>query len=175
MKIKKISNLLIIGIILIILIGIITVCSKNFFDKRKPNVEKNELETVRSGDKELNLTEQTSIDDKSSSSITPYTFKIENKGNTKEIYEIVYEDFVSDDGKEHLNRDVLKYQLKSGDNVIKEGNLIDIKDNIITKEEINPKTIKKYELRIWVNESVPASEWVGKSYSYNILVNQISK
>ena len=174
MKIKRASVVVVIGIILVLSITLIAIRSKNFFDKRRPDVEKNELKTVRSGDQQLNLTEQKPVDDKSSGSITPYKFKIENNGNTKESYNIVYEDFVSDDGKEHLGREVLKYQLKSGDTVIKEGNLIDIKDNIITKEEINPKTIKKYELRIWVDDKVPASEWVGKSYSYNVLVNQVS-
>lgn len=103
-----------------------------------------------------------------------YIFEIKNNGNTKEKYEIVYEDFVSDDGKEHLDRTHLKYQLKSGDNVIKEGNLIEIKDNIIATDEIDAKTNKKYKLYIWVDSKIPSSEWADKSYSYNVFVRQKS-
>lgn len=168
------SIILVLGITLIVSIVAITTFSKNFFDNRKPKV-KNELKVKRGGDQQLNLTEQTPVSDKSVDSIAPYSFEINNKGNTKELYDIMFEDFVSDDGKEPLGRAVLKYQLKSENKIIKEGNLIDVQENVIAKEEIAPKTNKKYELRIWVDEKVPASEWVGKSYSYNVYVEQINK
>lgn len=150
-------------------------CREKLFKTEKIQTKNNELKVKLSNDTILDLTKNNSTNQTKDNKDMSYFFEIKNNGTTKEKYEIVYEDFVSDDGKEHLDRTYLKYQLKSGDNVIKEGNLIDIKDNIIAIDEILAKTNKKYKLYIWVDSKIPSSEWVDKSYSFNAFVRQISK
>ena len=171
----KKRDLLIGAVVLILLIILLAFYSRDYFNSHTPKVGENKLKIELSGDQVLNLTDKTPVDENNIDSVVPYIFKVKNNGNTKEKYEIGFEDFASDDGKEHLDRTYLKYQLKSDSNIIKSGKLTDIKNNIITKDEINPKTTKKYELRIWVDASISTSEWFGKSYSYNVMVNQMSK
>lgn len=171
MKNKK--NLLLLGgVVLVIVVLIVFNTLRN--NKNNPALIKAEKHTdvkaKLSNDQALDLTEQSGVNETNVNGIKPYTFEAKNTGDIKETFEIVYEDFVSDDGKEHLDRTYLLYQLKSGNDIIVQGKLIDVQDNILAKEEIDAKTTKKYELKVWVDPSIPTSEWVGKSYSYNVFV-----
>ncbi len=170
---KKGLFLLVGGIILIVSIFLISFYSWNFFNKRKPNVDLNTLEIVLSDEGSVNLENQTPVDDTTGKAITPYLFKVINKSDVKAKYQLLIEDYVSDASTELLSRNYLKYELKQDGIIVKTGNLSEISNNILDENTISSKEEKKYELRIWVNETVQADNWVGKSYNYNIKVNPI--
>ena len=170
---KKWLLLLISGIVLVVAIFLITFYSWGYFNQRKPKVDLNTLEIVLSDDGEVNLKEQTPTEDNKSDDIIPYNFKVTNKSDTKAKYQILLEDFISDDSNALLSRNVLKYELKKDGVTIKSGDLSSIKNNILNENSINAKEEDKYELRIWVNNDVSASEWVGKTYNYNVKVKPL--
>lgn len=170
---KKNLFLIIGGIVLIVSIFLISYYSLTFFNKRKPKVDLGTLEIVLSDEGNVKLNEQTPISDKDGSEIAPYIFKVTNKGNEKAKYQLLIEDFVSDASKEILNRQYLKYELKLDGVVIKTDKLSNVENNIIDERKINVSEEKKYELRVWIDETVDTSNWVGKTYDYNIKVNPI--
>lgn len=171
---KRMLILLVTGVVLAVAIFLIAFYSWGYFNKRKPNVSNDGLNIVLSDNQSLDLTEQSPVDSSSINNVTPYVFSVKNDSTSVGKFEILLEDFISDDGKQLLSRNILEYQLKSESSIIKSGKLKDIENNIITIDEVLAQSSKKYELRIWVSADTPASEWVGRSYSYNVKVNQIS-
>lgn len=171
---KKGLFLLVGGIILVVSIFLISFYSWDYFNRnRKPKVDLNNLEIILSDEGSVNLKEQTPVDDTSGKAITPYLFKVVNKSNVKAKYQLLIEDYVSDSTTELLSRNYLKYELKQDGILIKSGKLSEINNNIIDTNSISSQEEKKYELRIWVDESANATDWVGKSYNYNIKVNPV--
>lgn len=171
---KRTMILLLSGIVLVVSIFLISFYSWEYFNKRKPNLSGSKLEIVLSDDQELDLADQAPVDNNSASTVTPYVFSVKNSGKSTGKYEILLEDFISDGGDQLLSRSVLDYQLKSGGVIVSSGKLGDIKNNILITGEINPETSRKYELRIWVRDNTPTDDWVGRTYNYNVKVNQIS-
>lgn len=170
---KKGLFLLVGGIVLIVSIFLIFFYSWNYFNKREPKVNLNTLEIVLSDDGNVDLKDQTPVNDDSGKSVKPYSFRVVNKSNVKAKYQLLIEDYISDDTKELLSRNYLKYELKQDGIVIKSGKLSEINNNILDADNISSQEEKKYELRVWVDESANATDWVGKSYNYNVRVNPV--
>lgn len=170
---KKGLFLLVGGIVLIVSIFLISFYSWNYFNKREPKVNLNTLEIVLSDDGNVDLKDQTPVNDDSGKSVKPYSFRVVNKSNVKAKYQLLIEDYISDDTKELLSRNYLKYELKQDGIVIKSGKLSEINNNILDADNISSQEEKKYELRVWVDESANATDWVGKSYNYNVRVNPV--
>ena len=115
------------------------------------------------------------LDDETAKTITPYEFKVENNGDNDTTYNVLLEDgVISDDvnytNKELLSRNQLRYQLSLNGNVIKVGNLSDIKNNIIDTRNIAESSVNNYQLRIYVGESFQNTDWQNKYYHFNINV-----
>lgn len=170
---KRAIILLISGIVLIISIFLIAFYSWSYFNLRKPKVDLSTLEIVLSDTGKINLTEQAPTADSEVKSITPYKFKVANKGDVSTKYQVLLEDVISDNATTVLNRNFLKYELTQDGIVVKNGDLSSIKNNILDENTISAKEEKNYELRIWVKNNQPTSEWVGKTYSYNVRVNPV--
>ena len=162
------------GVVLLVSIFLLSYYSFLFFNTRKPSVDVHTLEIVLSDDGKVNLQEQQPLSDDQISSVVPYNFTVKNKGKTTAKYQLLIEDFVNDKSSSLLNRKYLNYQLSSNNIVLKQDNLSNVKNNILDTEILKPNEKKNYELRIWIAGNQNSSEWMGKSYSYNISVNPIT-
>ena len=69
-----------------------------------------------------------------------------------------------------LSKSQLEYQLSLNGEVIKQGMLTDIKNNILDTRVINPDKVNNYELRIYVSESAQITEWQNKYYHFNVKI-----
>ncbi len=170
---KKNTFFVVGGIILIVAIFLISYYSFMFFNSRQNKIDLSTLEISFSDNGNVNLTEQSPIDDTEIDNIKPYKFKVKNNGKQAVTYQLLIEDFVSDSNKELLSRKYLNYQLKLKDKVIKSGNLQNIKNNVLTTSILKSNFEDNYELKIWLNKKAESTEWLGKSYSYNISINPI--
>ena len=115
------------------------------------------------------------LDDETAKTITPYEFRVENNSTNDTTYNVLLEDTViSDDAnytnKELLSRNQLRYQLSLNGNVIKVGNLSEIKNNILDTRNIASSQVNNYQLRIYVGESFQNTDWQNKYYHFNINV-----
>ncbi len=162
------------GVVLLVSIFLLSYYSFLFFNTRKPSVDVNTLEIVLSDDGKVNLQEQQPLSSDQISSVIPYNFAVKNKGKTTAKYQLLIEDFVNDKSSSLLNRKYLNYQLSSNNIVLKQDNLSNVKNNILDTEILKPNEKKNYELRIWIAGNQNSSEWMDKSYSYNISVNPIT-
>ena len=115
------------------------------------------------------------LDDETAKTITPYEFKVENNSDSDAVYNVLLEDsIISDDAnyssKELLSRDQLRYQLSLNGNIIKTGDLNDIKNNILDTRNIAASQVNNYQLRIYVAESAQNTSWQNKYYHFDINV-----
>ena len=170
---KRIVVLVTSAIVLVVAVFLIAFYSWDYFNTRKPKTELNTLEIVLSDEGNVNLSEQSPTSEESATDIIPYIFKVVNKSDKSSKYQVLLEDYISDNTKSLLSRKVLRYELKQDGITIKTGSLSEIKNNILDQNNILAKEEKKYELRIWVDENVDSSDWVGKSYNYNVKVNPV--
>lgn len=162
------------GITLIVAIFLIAYYSFMYFSERQPKMEINTLEIVLSDEGKVNLTEQSPIDDSQSNTIEPYKFTVKNNGETTTIYQLLIEDFVTDKNTKLLSRKHLNYELVLNDVVIKKENLSKVENNILDTKTLAPNSENNYELRIWVTGDINSTEWMGKSYNYNVTINPIT-
>lgn len=163
------------GIILLIAIFLISYYSFLFFNSKQPKVDVNTLEIVLSDEGNIELNEQQPIDNNKTNTVVPYRFKIQNKSDNLVSYELLIEDFVSDSSKQLLSRQYLNYELSSDGLVLKSGNLSTIRNNILDTGVLKANSTKKYQLKVWVTGDINSTEWMGKSYNYNVSVNPIAK
>ena len=115
------------------------------------------------------------LDDETAKLLTPYEFSVENNGSGDALYNVLLEDaIISDDetysSKELLSRTQLKYQLSLDGQVIKQGNLKDIKNNILDTRTISSGKTNNYQLRIYVSEDAINTNWQNKYYHFNVNV-----
>lgn len=171
---KKNTNILIIGLlILIFIIILLSVFSFKIFQKK--NYIINGLEVVLSDENsKFNNIKLSPISDNNIENLKPYTFNVTNNSNKTINYEIIINDSNSNYKKNMLSRSQLKYQLKLNDNVISIGSLKDIKQNILCTSIIKLKSTDFYELRIWLDNSQIDSDWMNKYYNYNISIKSIN-
>ena len=121
-------------------------------------------------------TKAESLEDDNISHVPAYQFQIINTIDKKGKYNIYIEDLpvnmVSDGCTEEtlLDRSQLKYQLSLNGQVIKEGKMDTINDNILDSREIEPNTSNDYSLKIYIHDE--ATDWFGKHYHYKVSVNR---
>ena len=121
-------------------------------------------------------TKAESLDDDNLESVPSYDFKVTNTNNKKGKYNLYIEDLpvnLIDDGCTEntlLNRSQLKYQLKMNDEVIKEGYMESINDNILDSREIDANATNNYSLKIYIHDT--ALDWFGKHYHYKVTINK---
>lgn len=173
---KKIVLLLLAGVALFAFIFTTSILWYRFFYNDSTTGSNINSVNVQLGDN--NVIDESGLiplDDVTAKTITPYEFKVENNGNSAAIYNVLLEDsIISDDinysSKELLSRNQLRYQLSLNGNVIKVGNLSDIKNNIIDTRNIAASSVNNYQLRIYVGESFQNTDWQNKYYHFNINV-----
>lgn len=161
------------GVALMLAIFFIAYYSFMYFNKRQPKIDVNTLEIVLNDEGNVNLTEQSPIDDSQSNQVKPYKFKVKNNGKTTATYQLLIEDFVTDKSTELLSRKYLNYELVLNNVSIKKENLSLVKNNILDTKTLASNAENNYELRIWVTGDSNSSEWMGKSYNYNVTVNPV--
>ena len=115
------------------------------------------------------------LDDETAKSLTPYEFTVENNSENASTYNVLLEDsIISDDAtyssKELLSRDQLRYQLSLNGNVIKIGDLSDLKNNVLDTRNIAVGQTNNYQLRIYVAEDAASTAWQNKYYHFNVNV-----
>lgn len=161
------------GVALMLAIFFIAYYSFMYFNKRQPKIDVNTLEIVLNDEGNVNLTEQSPMDDSQSNQVKPYKFKVKNNGKTTATYQLLIEDFVTDKSTELLSRKYLNYELVLNNVSIKKENLSLVKNNILDTKTLAANAENNYELRIWVTGDSNSSEWMGKSYNYNVTVNPV--
>ena len=161
------------GVALMLAIFFIAYYSFMYFNKRQPKIDVNTLEIVLNDEGNVNLTEQSPMDDSQSNQVKPYKFKVKNNGKTTATYQLLIEDFVTDKSTELLSRKYLNYELVLNNVSIKKENLSLVKNNILDTKTLASNAENNYELRIWVTGDSNSSEWMGKSYNYNVTVNPV--
>lgn len=174
-KMKKNLFFVIGAVILVCAIFLIAYNSYLYFNSKKPKVEVNTLEIVLDDYGKINLNEQIPIDDSESNTVEPYKFIVKNKGNKSVNYELLIEDFVTDTKTGLLDRKYLNYELRLNNQVIKKDHLSNVKNNIIDTRSLSVNGENNYELRIWVNTDIKNTNWMGKTYNYNVSVNPRSE
>lgn len=162
------------GIVLLVAIFLLSYYSFLYFNNRKPAVSINTLEIELNDSGKVNLEEQQPLGNNQLDTVKPYKFKIKNRGKSISQYQLLIEDFVTDNSTKLLSRKYLNYQLSSNGTVVKTGNLAEIKNNILDKNILKANQEKSYELKIWVTGDIESTEWMGKTYSYTISVNPIT-
>lgn len=115
------------------------------------------------------------LDDETAKTLTPYEFSVKNNGSGDTIYNVLLEDsIISDDktysSKELLSRDQLKYQLSLNGQIIKQGRLNDIKNNILDTRSISSLQTFNYQLRIYVSQDAVNTNWQNKYYHFDVNV-----
>lgn len=115
------------------------------------------------------------LDDDTARTLAPYEFRILNTSDNDYIYDILLEDsIISDDAtyssKELLSRSQLRYQLTLNGDVIKTGNLSDIKNNILDTRVISASKTNNYQLRIYLAETAFDTNWQNKYYHFDVRV-----
>lgn len=148
-----------------------------FYDDATTNTtnDVNSLEVQIGKNNTINESGLIPLDDETAKNLTPYIFKVENTSDNDFTYNVLIEDaIISDDANysngELLSRSQLRYQLTLNGNLIKTGNLSDIKNNIIDTRNISAGQTNNYELRIYVAESSLNTNWQNKYYHFDIKV-----
>lgn len=173
---KKIVLLLLAGVALFAFIFTTSILWYRFFYNDSTTGSNVNSVNVQLGDN--NVIDESGLipfDDETAKTITPYEFKVENNSANDTTYNVLLEDgVISDDenytNKELLSRNQLRYQLSLNGNVIKVGNLSEIKNNILDTRNIASSQVNNYQLRIYVGESFQNTDWQNKYYHFNINV-----
>lgn len=173
---KKNIFLLIGGVVLFLLIIVVSYFSYKFFNNKGVSISTIEIVVDDDGNK-VDMKEQVPIDNSLKDSVTPYKFSVKNTGDSDIYYQLLIEDYISEDDatRKMLNKNNLRYELKLNGEIIKIDNLSNIKNNIIDVRTLGANRDNNYELRLWVTGNLDSSEWMNKYYSYNISVNPISE
>ena len=117
-----------------------------------------------------------SLKDDNLVSVPSYDFQVTNTKDTSGDYNLYIEDLpvnaISDGCTDEtlLSRNQLKYQLKLNGNIIKEGLMSSINDNILDSRSINRNTTNYYSLKIYIHDE--ALDWYGKHYHYKVSINR---
>ncbi len=116
----------------------------------------------------INLKDVGTMSDSEGKQTKPYTFTITNEGTLKAYYRITLEDEGPISGKQLLNTQYLKYELKGNNGKVVEGTIKDL-TNFVVGEPLEVGRKVTYELRLWLDEKTPNSE-MGKTYQSKVAV-----
>jgi len=117
-----------------------------------------------------------SLEDNNISHVPSYNFQVINTNNTEGQYNLYIEDLpvnMVDDGCTEntlLKRNQLKYQLILNGQIIKEGLMTTINDNILDSRTIEANKTNSYSLKIYIHDE--AMDWFGKHYHYKVNINK---
>jgi len=117
-----------------------------------------------------------SLEDNNISHVPSYNFQVINTNKKSGKYNLYIEDLpvnMVDDGCTEntlLKREQLKYQLSLNGQIIKEGLMTSINDNILDSRTIEKDKTNNYSLKIYIHDE--ATEWFGKHYHYKVNINK---
>lgn len=175
---KKIVMLFLAGIALFAFIFATSVLWYRFFYNNDTSDSSNVSNVTIQLDDENNVIDESGLiplDDDTARTITPYEFSVNNNSESDYTYNVLLEDsIISDDitysSKELLSRSQLRYQLILNGEVIKIGDLSDIKNNVLDTRVINASKTNNYQLRIYLAESSQNTNWQNKYYHFDVKV-----
>ena len=175
---KKIVMLFLAGIALFAFIFATSVLWYRFFYNNDTSDSSNVSNVTIQLDDENNVIDESGLiplDDDTARTITPYEFSVNNNSESDYTYNVLLEDsIISDDitysSKELLSRSQLRYQLTLNGEVIKIGDLSDIKNNVLDTRVINASKTNNYQLRIYLAESSQNTNWQNKYYHFDVKV-----
>ena len=175
---KKIVMLFLAGIALFAFIFATSVLWYRFFYNNDTSGTNNVSSVTIQLDDQNNVIDESGLiplDDDSARILTPYEFSVKNNGDNNYAYNVLLEDsIISDDitysSKELLSRSQLRYQLTLNGEVIKIGDLSDIKNNVLDTRVINASKTNNYQLRIYLAESSQNTNWQNKYYHFDVKV-----
>ena len=117
-----------------------------------------------------------SLNDDNINQVPTYNFEVLNTNDKPGQYNLYIEDLpvnmINDGCTEEtlLSRRQLKYQLSLNGNIIKDGFMETINDNILDTREIDANVTNKYSLKIYIHDE--AIDWFGKHYHYKVSINR---
>ena len=117
-----------------------------------------------------------SIEDSKINNVPGYSFRVVNTNPKSGKYNLYIEDLpvnaINDGCTEEtlLTRKDLKYQLSLNGEIIKEGYMSSINDNILDAREIEGNKTNQYDLKIYIHDE--ALNWFGKHYHYKVSINK---
>ena len=176
---KKVVMLFLAGIALFAFIFATSMLWYRFFYNNDTSSSSNNVSNITIQlDDENNVIDESGLiplDDDTARTLTPYEFRVNNNSENDYTYNVLLEDsIISDDttyrSKELLSRSQLRYQLTLNGEVIKIGNLSDIKNNILDTRVISASKTNNYQLRIYLAESSQNTNWQNKYYHFNVKV-----
>ena len=175
---KKVVMLFLAGIALFAFIFATSVLWYRFFYNNDTSDSSNVSNVTIQLDDENNVIDESGLiplDDDTARTITPYEFSVNNNSESDYTYNVLLEDsIISDDitysSKELLSRSQLRYQLTLNGEVIKIGDLSDIKNNVLDTRVINASKTNNYQLRIYLAESSQNTNWQNKYYHFDVKV-----
>ncbi len=144
-------------------------------DSKKQFTQYEGLVLIDNGDAVYD-TDAKSLHDDNLENVPDYKFQVVNTKNSTEDYNLYIEDLplnlVNDGCTEDtlLSRKDLKYQLSLNGNIIKEGLMDTINDNILDSRTILAKETNYYTLKIYIHDE--ALDWFSKHYHYQIKLNR---
>ena len=95
----------------------------------------------------------------------PYIIHFENTSDNKGLYQII----IKEEEKTNIKRDHLKYLLNLNNEDKTEGNLSDIKDDILYTGEIDGNTKQDFKLYIWCVDEVEDDSIFLYKLDFNII------
>ena len=101
-------------------------------------------------------TDATNTDGDNLEDIEPYVFNVKNDNNKNGVYTLYIEDVPANAIKDGcteetlLNRNQLRYQLILNEQIIKDDDLENIKDNILDSRTITANTVNHYKLKVYI-------------------------
>ena len=104
--------------------------------------------------------------------VNGYKFRVENRGIKTTRYNLIFEEIAPEkvnDGcsnKTLLKAEELNYQLILNGDVISQGRLNKISNDILDSRNINIDVTNSYELKVWLNSTSDNNE--GKHYHYKV-------
>lgn len=175
---KKVVMLFLAGIALFAFIFATSMLWYRFFYNNDTSTSSNVSNVTIQLDDENNVIDENGLiplDDDTARTLTPYEFRVNNNSENDYTYNVLLEDsIISDDvtyrSKELLSRSQLRYQLTLNGEVIKTGNLSDIKNNILDTRVISASKTNNYQLRIYLAESSQNTNWQNKYYHFDVKV-----
>lgn len=104
--------------------------------------------------------------------IQAYKFKVQNRGIKSARYNLIFTEISPKEANDGctevavLKKDQLKYQLLFNDNVISEGKLNNLENNLLDSRVINPDKTNNYQLKVWLDEEATGNQ--GKHFHYKV-------
>ncbi len=125
---------------------------------------------VKLEDNEKTIHEKDAVPTENTDAVDPYQFTVYNQTKDPTIYKVLLEDSVTTNIDKSLSQSQLSYELSLNGKVIKKGTLDEIKNNVLDERSIEGEKENKYSLKIWLNEDTMDTDWINKSYSYQITI-----